>query len=130
MAIITGARVPPCVDTKVMFTLYRITSARPRKKTGLIELLFTHFTHKNGDFGAISVTERNCAASISKVKSHRLIYRIGVHAISDGFCCGHEYHITHKNGDFGAISVTEQSCPSPISKVKSHISDRCSYYTR
>jgi len=28
------------------------------------------FTHKTGDFGAISVTERSCAALISKVTSH------------------------------------------------------------
>ena len=27
-------------------------------------------THKNGDFGAISVTERGCAPSISKVERH------------------------------------------------------------
>ena len=28
------------------------------------------YTHKNRDFGAISVTEGSCAASISKVESH------------------------------------------------------------
>ena len=28
------------------------------------------FIHKNCDFGAISVAERNCAASISKMESH------------------------------------------------------------
>ena len=28
------------------------------------------FTHKNGDFGALSVTERSCAALISKVERH------------------------------------------------------------
>ena len=28
------------------------------------------FTHMNGDFGAISVKARSCAASISKVESH------------------------------------------------------------
>ena len=28
------------------------------------------FTHKNCDFGAISVTEQNCASLISRVKSH------------------------------------------------------------
>ena len=28
------------------------------------------FTHKNGDFSAISVTERNYAAPISKVERH------------------------------------------------------------
>jgi len=34
------------------------------------------FTHKNGDFGAISAAERSCAAPISKVERH----------ISDRFC--------------------------------------------
>ena len=33
------------------------------------------FTHENGDFGSISVTERSCAAPTSKVGSHT--YRIG-----------------------------------------------------
>ena len=28
------------------------------------------FTHKNGGFGAISVTEQSCAATISKAESH------------------------------------------------------------
>ena len=28
------------------------------------------FTHKNGDFGAISVTDGSCATPISKVESH------------------------------------------------------------
>ena len=45
-----------------MFTVYRIAFAPTRKpyRIGLV------FTHKNGDFGAISVTERSCAAPISK----------------------------------------------------------------
>ena len=49
-----------------------IALARARKsyQIGLL------FTHKNSDFGAISVTERSCAAPISKVESH----------ISDRFC--------------------------------------------
>ena len=47
-----------------IFTSYRIAFAPPRKSYR-IQLLFTH---KNGDFGAISVTERSCAASISKVE--------------------------------------------------------------
>ena len=33
-------------------------------------------THKNGDFGAISVTEQCCAAPIFKVDSHCLLYQI------------------------------------------------------
>ena len=48
-----------------MFTLYRIAFAPPRKSSR-IELLFTH---KNASGGAISGTERDCAASISKVES-------------------------------------------------------------
>ena len=43
---------------KAMFTLYRIVFALTRK--GFL------FTHKNGDFGAISVTEQSCAAPISQ----------------------------------------------------------------
>ena len=50
-----------------MFTLYRIALV-PAQKQYRIELLFTH---KNGDFGAISVTEGSCAAQISRV--HRQI---------------------------------------------------------
>ena len=38
----------------------------PTRKRYRIGLLFAH---KNGDFGAISVTERSCAALISKVES-------------------------------------------------------------
>ena len=38
----------------------------PARKQDRIGLLFTH---KNGDIGAISVTERSCAAPISKVES-------------------------------------------------------------
>ena len=41
-----------------MFRLHRMVFALTRK-----ELLFTH---KNGDFGAISVTEQSCAAPISQ----------------------------------------------------------------
>ena len=49
-----------------MFTLYWIAFALARKSywIGLL------FTHKNGDFGAISATERSYAAPISKVKSY------------------------------------------------------------
>ena len=52
------------VTYNAMFTLCRIVFAPPRKsyRLGLL------FTHKNGDFGAISVTERSCAAPISKVE--------------------------------------------------------------
>ena len=76
------------------------------------------FIHKNGDFGAISVTERSCAAPRQSLK-WRDAYRIGVHAIPDSFCAGtktipHRASVyTHKNSDFGAISVTERSCAAP-----------------
>ena len=46
----------------VMITLYRVAVAQARKsyRIGLL------FTRKNGDFGAISVTERSCSVPISK----------------------------------------------------------------
>ena len=55
-----------CVGTvtNAMFTLCRIVFAPPRKSYRLRLL----FTHNNGDFGAISVTKRSCAAPISKVE--------------------------------------------------------------
>ena len=50
------------------------------------------FTHKNGDFGAISVTEGSCAVPISKVERH----------ISDWFCatlwCNVDRY-SHPNGN-------------------------------
>ena len=49
-----------------LFTLCRMAFA-PARKPYRIGLLFTH---KNRDFGAISVTERSCAAQISKVETH------------------------------------------------------------
>ena len=51
-------------------------------------------THKNGDFGAISVTERSCAALIFKEDSHCLLYQIAFRdctfssAPQRPFCCG------------------------------------------
>ena len=57
-----------------MFTPYWIALARaPAGKPYGIRLLFTH---KNGDFGAISVSERSCDVPITKV----------AHYISDRFC--------------------------------------------
>ena len=47
------------VDYNAMVTLYRRAFAPAR--------IGPLFTHKNGDFDAISLTERNCAAPISKV---------------------------------------------------------------
>ena len=54
--------------SKAMFTLWRMAFA-PAKKQYRIGLLFSH---KNGDFGVISVTERSCAALISTVERHIL----------------------------------------------------------
>ena len=52
--------------TQALFTLYRMSFAPVRKpyQKGLL------FIHKDGDFCAISVTERNCAATVTKVESH------------------------------------------------------------
>ena len=51
---------------KSMFTLVQIAFAPTRKlyRTGLL------FTHKSGDCGAISVTERSCGAPHWSVESH------------------------------------------------------------
>ena len=65
-----------------MFTLYQIAFS-PARKIYRIGLLFTH---KNGDFGGISVTD--CPTPISRVESHIsdsdtvfILYRVG----SDSF---------------------------------------------
>ena len=55
---------------KAIFTLLRVNIAfAPAWKPYRIGLLFTH---KNGDFGAISVTGRSCAVPSSRLKSHIL----------------------------------------------------------
>ena len=48
------------------FSLHRIALARARKSYQIGHLL----THTNSDFGAIYMTERSCAAQISKKESH------------------------------------------------------------
>ena len=53
-------------QSEAIVTLYQVAFT-PAQKLYWIGLLFTH---ENGDFGAISVTERCCAAPISKVESH------------------------------------------------------------
>ena len=62
-----------------VFTLYRIDLAQTQKsyRVGLL------FTHNNGDFGAISVTERSCPALSL---NWRVTYGISVHTIPDRFC--------------------------------------------
>jgi len=85
------------------------------------------FTHKNGDFGANSVTERNCTAPISKLES-RLSYLMFI-LYRRAFAPARKPHrhrigllFTQKKGDFGAVSVTERSCAALNSKAASHIS--------
>ena len=65
-----------------MLTLYWMTFAPARKPYGI----GFQFTHKNGDFGATSLTMRSCVALIK----WRVTYRIGVHTISESFLCRHE----------------------------------------
>ena len=52
--------------TQALFTLYRMSFAPVRKPYQKGPL----FIHKDGDFGAICLTERNCASPVSKVESH------------------------------------------------------------
>ena len=56
------------MKTSAIFTLHRIAFAPARKcyRIGL------PFTHKNSDFGAISVAKRSCRRPISKVERHLL----------------------------------------------------------
>ena len=62
-----------------VFTLCRIACAQTQKiyRIGLL------FTHNNGNFGAISVTERSCPALSL---NWRVKYGISVHTIPDRFC--------------------------------------------
>ena len=65
-----------------MFTLYWIAIPLARKPNQIWLL----FTHKNGDFGAISVTERSCAAPISKVERHsigQVLYHTFVQSVAE-----------------------------------------------
>ena len=66
-----------------MFTIKREAFPPPQKPywTGIL------FTHKNGDFYAISLTERICAAPISKLESH---ISDSVHRIPDSLLCRHK----------------------------------------
>ena len=63
---------------KAMFTLLdTFCTGTKTIRVGLV------FTHKNGDFVAISVTERCCFAPIFQVESH--INRMGVQTIPESF---------------------------------------------
>ena len=53
---------------RAMFIVYCMDSSCVGTKT--IPGIGLLFTHKNRDFGAISVTERSCAVTISKVEGH------------------------------------------------------------
>ena len=66
-------------DTEGIFSLYQIAFAPLRKLCWI--------WHKKGDFGAISLTERSCAAPILK---WRVTYWVGVHTLPDSFSCRHE----------------------------------------
>ena len=68
-----------------VFTLYRIDLAQTQKsyRVGLL------FTHNNGDFGTISVTERSCPVLSL---NWRVTYGISVHTIPDRFCADTKYH--------------------------------------
>ena len=59
-------QLPSVAKCQVMFTLYRVAFALAKNWPYRIGLLFTH---KNGDFGAISVAGRRYEAPISKVES-------------------------------------------------------------
>ena len=59
-------QLPSVAKCQVMFTLYRVAFALAKNCSYRIGLMFTH---KNGDFGAISVAGRSYEAPISKVES-------------------------------------------------------------
>ena len=65
-----------------MVKLYWIAFVPPRKsyRIGIL------YTHMNGDFDAISMTERNCVRPISKVESH-VLDTLGVHTLPDNLSC-------------------------------------------
>ena len=64
-----------------MVKLYWIAFVPPRKsyRIGIL------FTHMNGDFDAISMTERNCVTPISKVESH-VLDTLGVYTLPNRAC--------------------------------------------
>ena len=75
---------------KIVFTLYRIALAPGAAwKPHQVGLLFTH---KNGDFGTISVTERSWAAPLSIEERH----------ISDRFCATLSYNVNRYSDRSGS----------------------------
>ena len=62
--------------------LYWIVFVLPRKsyRIGIL------FSHMNGDFDVISMTERNCVTPIFKVESHALD-TLGVYTLPDNLSC-------------------------------------------
>ena len=72
-----------------MFTLYRMLpqiAFAPVRTLSPIRLLFTH---KNGDFGAIFVTERGCAAPRRSLK-WGVPHRIGLRPVPVTSSCRQE----------------------------------------
>ena len=65
-----------------MVKIYWIAFVPPRKSYR-IRILFTHM---NGDFDTISMTEQNCVTPISKVESHALD-TLGVYTLPDNLSC-------------------------------------------
>ena len=65
-----------------MVKLYWIAFVPPLKsyRIGIL------FTHMNGDFDAISMTERNCVTSISKVETH-VLNTLGVYTLPNSLSC-------------------------------------------
>ena len=93
-----------------MSSLHRKAFA-PAQNPYRVELLFTHM---NGDFGAISVTERSSAMPISKWKG---TYEISVHTIPELlFVKGGGYSIYPWVGRCGAV-------PHTLTLFKTNIAD-------
>ena len=92
-----------------MITLVQIAFA-PARKSYWIGLLFTH---KKGDFGAISVTDRSCATPIWKEKRHISDTRscatlwCSVNSYSDGIQCRLPITRTFKGPVIGRSSYPE-----------------------
>ena len=84
----TRRQKPPSEARLMLERKHRVSTKVKAMRSYWIRLLFTL---KNGDFGAISETERSCAAPISKVDCH----------VSDWFCatlwCNVDRY-SHRNG--------------------------------
>ena len=74
----------PCYTpkAKAMFTLDTFCADTIKIWIGIL------LTHWNGDFSAISVTERG--ALLRQIIKWTVTYRIGIHTFPDSFSCKHE----------------------------------------